>query len=594
MPFDGLTVHRLCLELTNLFANSRIDKIHQPEKDEIILTVRSPGCGSSRLLISANARWARMHITGRKIVNPPNPPAFCMLLRKHLEGGKIKRISQVDFDRIVHIEIEALDEFREWRPRILICEFMGKHSNIILVNPESNNIIDAIKKYNSEVSSFREVLPGKTYLRPPEQGKLNPLEASYDDFADLMYRGGENIELARSLFRCFSGFSPFSCRESCVQAGLDPDMPLEHCGEYELSTLYQQIKKLLQQLREPLLQSEVVYKQNYPLEFAPYPIHSLAVGKRECFNSIMEACQSYFDARIDIARLDSAKANVYKHIRDILDKFWRKKFFQEGDLKQAQENERYRLWGELLTAYAYRIEKGQKTVSLEDFYSGEKVDIELDPRLNAIQNAQRFFKIYNKSTKTIKHLETLMSRNQNEIDYLESVLVAIEQAESPLDLEEITEELEKEHYFKGKTKKGKASITHSQPRRYISSDGYPILVGRNNRQNDFLTIKQAEKNDLWLHTKEVPGTHVIVKLPPRITSIHEVPDATLLEAAALAAHFSKASEADKVAVDYTFRSNVKKPGGSRPGMVVYESYWTVMVNPRSIDPERLLASPEPT
>ncbi len=589
MPFDGLTIHRLCLELNQLFANSRIDKIHQPEKDELVLSIRSPGIGSSRLLISANARWARMQITGQKSKNPVNPPAFCMLLRKHLEGGKIKKVSQLDFDRIIHIEIEALDEFREWRPRLLICEFMGKHSNIILVNPEYNIIIDAIKKYNSDVSSFREVLPGKIYKRPPEQDKLNPITASYEDYSALIYQAAEHSELAKSLFRCFSGLSPFTCRELCLQSGLDPDLAIQYCGEYELQTLFQYLKRVLVTLEQADLETEVAYRQNYPLEFAPYPIQSFPHAKKVYYNSIVNSCQAYFDDRINIARLDSSKANFYKNMKDILEKCYRKRFHQEGDLKQAQENKRYKVWGELLTAYAHDVQKGQIRTVLDDFYSGEKVEIELEPQLNPIQNAQKYFRTYNKSTKTIKHLESLMARNQADIDYLESVLLAIEQAESPTDLEEISEELEKEHYLKEKSKKGRAAYTRSQPRQYVSSDGYPILVGRNNRQNDMLTIKQAEKNDLWLHTKEVPGTHVIVKLPPKISSIHEVPDATLLEAASLAALYSKAAGSDKVAVDYTFRSNVKKPGGSRPGMVIYDNYWTVMVNPRSIDPEKLVA-----
>ncbi len=586
MPFDGLTITRLCFELNQILLNARIDKIHQPLKDELVFSIRQPGSGSFRLLLSANPRWARMHLTGEKQANPVNPPAFCMLLRKYLEGGKIQKITQLDFDRIIHIEIEALDEYREWRKKILICEFMGKHSNIILIHPENQVIIDAIKKYGSELSSFREVLPGKTYVRPSAQDKLNPLETSFDLFAKHFYRQGENTSLPQALFRTFSGLSPFSCRQICLGAGLDENMAVEYCGAIELLHLYQYLQSILRSFNEDIIQAQLVYQNQHPQDFAPYRIYSLP-GSSIFFSGISEACQRYYDDSLSIARLESMKVNYARQLKEILDRLHRKRFHQEGDLTQARDNKRYQVWGELLTAYAHEIKKGQTEVSLEDFYSKEPVEIKLDPMYTPIQNAQRYFKIYNKSTKAIKHLQLLMAKNNEEINYLESVLLSIEQAETLELLEEVVEELEKEHYLKEKGKKRRKEQMRSQPRSYLSSDGLTILVGRNNRQNDHLSLKQAERGDLWLHTKEVPGTHVILKLPPHVHSIHDVPDRSLEEAACLAALYSKASQSDKVAVDYTFRSNVKKPAGARPGMVIYDNYWTIMVNPRAIDPEKL-------
>ncbi|HWP96166.1 MAG TPA: NFACT RNA binding domain-containing protein [Syntrophomonadaceae bacterium] len=583
MPFDGLTIRGLCRELNDLLFNARIDKIHQPEKDDLVFSIRQSGNGTFRLLISANARWARLQLTGEKGINPITPPAFCMFLRKHLEGGKIKAVSQEGFDRIIHIHIEALDDFREWRNKLLICEFMGKHSNIILVNPETGIIMDAIRKYGSDLSTYREVLPGKEYLLPPGQGKLNPLTASYEEFAALMYSQNEQITLSSALFHTFSGLSQFSCREICSAAGLDEALPLEECGSYEFNALYTYLRTLLQDLYEGRVRPEVVYLQKHPQEFAPYEISAWPQGKKMYFASLIEACQRYFDDRIGIARLESMRANLSRHIKDVLEKAYRKRFHQEGDLHQAGENKKYKIWGELLTAYAHELVKGQPNAQLNDFYSGESVEIPLDPRFTPIKNAQRYFKIYNKSTRAVKYLYDLISKNQQEIDYLESVLVAIEQAEIPSQLEEIIEELEKEGVVKekGKGKRRRAAPVHSQPRRYMSSDGLEIMVGRNNRQNDQLTLKLAAGHDLWLHTKEVPGTHVIVKLGPEMDTIFKVPDRTLEEAAALAAHFSKAGLSDKVGVDYTFRYNVKKPGGARPGMVIYDNYWTILVNPRN-------------
>lgn len=587
MPFDGLTIKRLCYELNQLFSNARIDKIHQPQKDELVFTIRQPGSGTHRLLISANARWARMQVTAEKRDNPVNPPAFCMLLRKYLEGGKIRSIRQIDFDRIVHIEVEALDDYREWRRKVIICEFMGKHSNIILFNPDNNIIIDAIKKYNHELSSFREVLPGKAYLRPSTQEKLDPFNTSFEIFTEYIYHCGDNCSLARALFLTFSGLSPFTCREICLGSGLDEDLALEFCGQIELLQVHQHLQYLMQNIFESSFHSEVAYVKQHPQEYAPYTICSISNSSKKRFNSMNEACQRFFDDRLHIVRLDSMKANYAKQIRDILNKLYRKRFHQEGDLAQARENTRYQVWGELLTAYGYELKKGQNEAFLNDFISGEPVMVQLDPLLNPIQNAQRYFRLYNKSTKAIRHLADLMAANAAEINYLESVLFSIEQAESLDLLEEIVEELEKERVLKEKSKKRRSSHYHSQPRRYISSEGLSVLVGRNNRQNDLLTMKQAERHDLWLHVKEVPGAHVILKLDQRIQSIDEVPDKSLEEAAALAAFHSKASQSEKVAVDYTFRSNIKKPAGARPGMVIYDKYWTLMVNPGSVEPGQM-------
>lgn len=586
MPFDGITIRSLTNELNSWLTDARINSIHQPERDELLLSIRHPHSGTYKLLISANARWARMHISTYKKANPQTPPSFCMLLRKYLEGGKIKSIHQEAFERIVHIEIEALDDFREWKTKLLICEFMGKHSNIILVNPETGIIIDAIKKYGSDVSSYREVFPGREYISPPSQDKLNPLHLNYDHFVQKMWAQGGQKTLSAALFNSCSGISPFSSREICTFAGLSPDMPVDECAEYEFNTVYRTLEKLLQDTVQGDSKAAVLYNQNQPAEFTPYPPSE---GKYSLYDSINEACDLFYSKKMESLRLESMKTSLSKNIKVLLDKAYKKRFYQEGDIKQAQENEKYRQWGELLTAYAHEYKKGDRTAVLNDFYTGEEVTIDLDPRYNPVQNAQKHFKVYNKSRKTIKHLETLMAQNQLEIDYLESVLVSIHQAENPALIEEIVEELEKGHYVKSRSRK-RESRTISAPRRFISSDGLEILVGRNNRQNDLLTLKTAERTDLWLHTKNIPGTHVIVRLPRAISSIHDLPDATLEEAASLAAYYSKAAESEKVEVDYTFRAQVKKPAGALPGMVIYDNYWTVVVNPQDPRVQRLVES----
>ncbi len=579
MPFDGFAIRALCQELSRDLSDARIDKVYQPEKDEIVFAIRAPGSKALRLLVSANARWARLHTCDQKKANPTHPPAFCMLLRKYLEGGKIKAIKQLDFERIVYIYIEALDDFREWKTRVLICEFMGRHSNIILVNPENNIILDGIKKYGSDLSSYREVLPGKTYVNPPDQGKLNPLICSYDEYVQRMWQQDNESSLSSALFSVLSGISPFTAREICMDCGISPDMPVEECGEYEFSSLFKQIGYILAAIDSGQAGVGILFKKQQPWEFViALPSLPPAQPDTKVYQSVNKGVDAYYQQRLDTIRLESSKVNINRTIKSYLDRAYRKRLFQEGDLNRAQDNEKYKIWGELLTSYAYQFKKGDKKAVLADFYSGEPVAIDLDPRYTPIQNAQRYFKIYNKSRSALKHLEELMTRNQQEIDYLESVLVAIREAESTLELDEVLDELIRGNYIK-QPSRSKARPYRSEPRLYTSSDGLEIMVGRNNRQNDNLTLKQARGNDLWLHAQNIPGTHVIVKLPPACSSINQVPDRTLEEAANLAAYFSKAQNSSKVAVDYTFRAHVRKPSGAKPGMVIYDNYWTIIAHP---------------
>ncbi len=589
MPFDGLVIKALAAELNSELADARIDKIHQPEKYELVLSIRSAKLGTVRLVLSANPRWSRLHITSEKKPNPSQPSAFCMLLRKYLEGGKIKEVKQIGMERIVHIKIEAMNDFREWQDKLLICEFMGRHSNIVLVNPASGLIIDSIKKIGSDVSSCREVLPGKVYVSPPAQGKLDPGDTDYESFAAAIWRQEENIPATTALFNVYTGLSPYSAREIGAAAGLDPRLTVEECGEYELSRLYEYTRTLLRIIDEGKFTPTVEYSKNLPLDFAPFdPTPSGTTVKK--YGSMNEACNAFYEQKLGQLRLESMQTNLTRHINEHLQKAYRKKFLQEGDLSQAQAKEKYKIWGELLTSYASQFKKGDTIAVLPDFYTGEQVSMPLDVRYTPIQNAQRYFKIYNKSRSAQQHLQRLMAENQVGIDYLESVLVAVKQAESPAMIEEIMEELEKEHYVKLRSGRSKHRAERSQPRKFLSSDGMLIRVGRNNLQNDRLTLRESDRNDLWLHARQIPGTHVIISLPAPVNRIDLVPDRTLEEAAALAAYFSKASSSPKVPVDYTFRYNVKKPGGARPGMVIYDNYWTIMVDPGSEMVERLLAA----
>ncbi|MDD3853991.1 MAG: NFACT family protein, partial [Syntrophomonadaceae bacterium] len=434
MPFDGFTIRAIANELNNTLLQARIDKIHQPEKDEIRLSVRQAGGGTVKLLLSANPRWSRMHLTNEKKLNPTTPPSFCMLLRKYLEGGKIKSVQQYGFDRIVHITIEALDELRDWKPRILIGEFTGRHSNIILINPETGLIIDAMKRFSLDSGSVREIMPGKEYVPPPEQDKIDLLQEEYEIFADRMWQQTAQ-SASQALFNTLAGVSPFSARCICQNASIDLDLPVEECGDYELRSLYHQVKSLLQDISTSGSPSCILYRRNKMEEYLAFELYNPSSElSLACFSSINETCDQYYSAKMEKIRLDSMKTNLLKRINTLAEKGRKKKFYQEGDLSKAQGNEKFKTWGELLTSYAYQINKGDRQATLQDFYTNESVVIELDPRWTPIENAQRYFKIYNKSRSAIKHLKNLLKQITDEITYLESVIVTIEQADSLAEL----------------------------------------------------------------------------------------------------------------------------------------------------------------
>ncbi|MGE5416901.1 MAG: NFACT family protein, partial [Acidobacteriota bacterium] len=411
MPFDGCAIHSLVKELNTELIGQRIEKIYQPEKDGIILVIRRKK-GNSRLLISANARWARMHITQEKAENPAHPLAFCMLLRKYLEGGKILGFEHNDFERIVNIRIEALNDLLEWREKVLICEFTGKNSNIVLTDPETGLIIDGIKRYGSDVSSHREVQPGLTYIAPPSQGKLNPLMASYEDFYHSFYVEHGSTNASHALFLTFTGLSPQTCNKICQISGVSPETAVDQCGEFELSRIFQQTKSVVE---GSLSQPTVLLERDIPTDYFPFcpPVDDDTAT--QSYDMMNDAMASYYASKLANVRLESLRINVLRNLKTHLDKAYKKLFFQEADLAEAEKNRILKTWGELLTAYAYNIRKGETMVSLPNFDGDGQTEIELVPYLTPIENAQRFFKKYARSRKTLERLEFFIEQNKQEI-----------------------------------------------------------------------------------------------------------------------------------------------------------------------------------
>lgn len=582
MPFDGFFIHALVNELNHELAGSRIERIYQPDKHDLVIVIRRQK-GNCRLAMSANARWSRFHLTREKHDNQPHPRPFCMFLRKYLEGAKIIGIEQPGWERIIKVRLLTLNNFHDWTELLLIGEFMGRHSNIILVDPQTNTILDAIKRYGSDVSSYREVLPGAPYVSPPSQNKMLPHDVTPESLWSKWLPGMEDKRIAEALFASVEGLSPVSSRYICQMAGIDPHLLVEECGELELTKVYMALKSTISRIKDENISPGLV-SGSMPSDFWIFPL-----GKDwENTDSINEAADRYFTRQINREQLMALKANLGRALRTHLDRLYRKLAFQEEDLKEAQRKEYLRIWGELLIAYAHEIPRGSSTVILNDFYTGEPVAIELKPHLSGIENAQKYFREYAKARIARDHLLEFIKSTRQEIEYLETVQLAVEKAETTTETEEIMDELSEEGYLKenckGKNKRGEIAF-----RQFTSSDGYQILVGKNNRQNDLLTTKKSSPGDLWLHAKDIPGTHVIVRLPETGYDINKIPDRTLTEAALLAAYYSRAREGGKVDVDYTFRRQVKKPKGARPGMVVYDGYWTITVDLRDPSLDRLLA-----
>ncbi|SFR05604.1 Rqc2 family fibronectin-binding protein [Desulfoscipio geothermicus] len=581
MPFDGLFLYGICHELNEKLRQGRIEKIYQPAREEIILIISRPG-EKHRLLLNANARQARAHLTGETGPNPTAPPMFCMLLRKHLEGSKIIEFQQPGLDRILDIRVDSRDELGRRVVKSLICEIMGRHSNIILVSRPENIILDGIRRYSHAVSRHREVLPGQPYIPPPGSNKTNPLFISEEDFREIILSGDLDASLAVAMQKTLDGLSIPTCRELVKLSGLEPDLLLNHCGEHELRALWQTLQAITASAREHNLQAALICNaKGQPVDFFPAAI-APEENHQQIKGGFNETADKFYKQKTALENLQRQKGALLDIINKEIKRLQKKLALQRKSIQDAGKADRYRLYGELLIANLYRIKRGMREVELENYHDPEValITIPLIPELTGAENAQVYFKKYSKARNTGKAAGEMARLSEEELEYLEGVKASLDMAGDMQDLAEIKRELTGQGYIKetaprpGK-KQARDPKPHTKPLQYISSDGFTVLVGKNNRQNDTLTLKTADDDDIWLHTCKIPGSHVIIR-----TGGREVPEKTLLEAAALAAYFSRARESANVPVDYTRRKYVKKPGGAKPGYVIYEKQKTVYVNPR--------------
>jgi predicted ribosome quality control (RQC) complex YloA/Tae2 family protein len=569
MPFDGVVAKAVADELNRNISGGRIYKVYQPEKDTLLLYIRSNN-RNLKLLLSSNANKARVHLTEIEYENPASPPMFCMLLRKHLIGGAIAGIEFSDYERIIGLLVEADDELGDKSIKKLVIEIMGRHSNIILLN-ESGKIIDAIKHVDQDVNRIREIMPARTYTLPPSQNKAVPSRLDVQAFLQSV-RNDERPS-SKILLSAISGLSPVLCREICFRAGVEPDMGLKYLSGSAVQTLAGALKHLIE------CWEQEAYAPCVVLDGAGKPVDYHAVsltqyGKIEAFAGISEAIDRFHKTQEMKEHIRNKSADLIHLVKTNQERCEKKIRIHVATLEENAELDKYRLYGELITANIYNLKKGMSRCSLLNYYdSGETyLEITLDENRTPQENAQWYFKKYNKAKTAYAYASEQLKLSRRELNYLENVLYTLEEADSSESIEEIREELREQGYIH-KTNKRRKNMPKSRPYEFASSEGYPIWVGRNNMQNDELTLKFAKPGDMWLHTKNLPGSHVIARIPDPI------PDKSLLEAASMAAWFSKARNSTRVEVDYTRVKHVRKPSGAKPGMVIYVNYNTVIVDP---------------
>ena len=572
MAFDGITVSAIKAEIEDKILGGRIDKVYQPEKDEIILGIRSMG-QAYKLLLTSNASNPKFHFTQTNPSNPMTPPLFCMVMRKHLQSGKIIKIEQPDFDRILNIYVESLNELGDYSVKILVLEIMGRHSNIILTD-ENNTILDCIKHIGHDTSSVREVLPGREYTLPPSQGKINTLELDNNNFNEVL-ENNPSFEIQSVIYKNYTGISPIAASEICYRANVNGSTPVEALTDIQKEIVFNKFAELVEDIKANRFYPEnITNEKGKTIDFSPIEMTQFNGLEIKKYTSISELIESFYANRDFAYRIGQKTQDLRKLITQNIERCIRKKDIQMQTLRSIKNRDELRLKGELLTANIYSIKKGMTTVELPNYYSEnqELVAIELDSNKTPSENAQKYYKAYNKAKRTFEALKDQIKSNDEELAYLESVLTSVNNCTDEQDVKEIRRELREEGYVKKVKNQKDKSKKHSVPLHFISQDGFDIYVGKNNIQNDELTLKFARPRDIWMHTKNIPGSHVII-----VANGQTIPDTTLNEGAMLSAFYSKAKNSSKVPVDYTEKKNVKKPNGSKPGFVIYETNKTAYI-----------------
>ena len=588
MPLDAICLGAVTNELNTVLAGCRIEKVYQPDRDEIVIQTRGQG-GARRLLVSIAAGTPRVHFIETARENPAVPPMFCMLLRKHVQGAKIAAVTQPAVERMLSIELDTTDEMGVACKKHLICELMGKHSNVVLCG-EDNRIIDAMRRVDGDLSGKRQVLPGLFYRMPPAQDKHDPFAVSGVGLAAAAAQADGEQTLDRFLLNTLLGFSPLLCRELAFRATGDTAKPLGMLSDEErnrLAKVYDDFLAYIEEKRwKPFLLTKSEDSAVFDFTFLPVTQYEglMNVTQYESFSSLLAA---FFEKKGRVERMTRRSSDLHKAVVNARDRLARKLSAQKKELASAHDREKYKRTGELITANLYQLEKGMNKAKVIDYYNKDcpEVEISLDVRLTPQQNAQKYFKLYTKSKTAEEVLTEQIRQGSIELDYLESVLVQLSEAETERDLAQLREELTLSGVLSTKqtrNKKGRQKPVQAKPFHYRTTDGFDIFAGKNNLQNDLLTLKIAFKSDIWFHTQKIHGSHVIL-----VTDGREPTEQAMTEAAMIAAYHSKARSSSMVPVDYTQVRQVKKPAGAKPGMVIYHVYQTAYVTPDETVIEKL-------
>ena len=590
MAFDGITVAGLRSELQDSIGGGRIYKIAQTDRNELVITVRpsaEKGGGQLRLYLCADPSLPLVYLTQTSRQAPLQAPAFCMLLRKHLQNGRIVSVTQPGLERILRFEVEHRNEMGDLCTHYLVVEIMGKHSNIIFLD-DKEMIVDSIRHVSSLVSSVREVLPGRSYFIPDTQSKKDPLTETHEGLMSVLNNG--HMEVAKLLLRSYTGFSTVAAQELAHRARLTQDRSAALLSPAEKESLWQEFEKLILQIKQQEFTPVMYCRQSdgrmagAPAEFSLVKLSHYADCTEVDYDSPSRLLEDFYARKNIYTRIRQRSADLRHIVQTILERDVHKYDLQCRQIKDTEKRDKYKIYGELLNAYGYSVPAGEKSCEVLNYYTGENIRIPLDPTLTPQQNAQKYFDRYARMKRTNEALTRLTAEVKAEIDHLRSIQNALEFSTTDGDLSQIRREMEESGFLRrrytgrkdqrGEGKKGRPRTPQSLPLHYISSDGYDIYVGKNNTQNDEITFHMADSRDIWFHANDMPGSHVILRTGGR--SMDEIPDRVFEEAAALAAYYSSGREQGKVEIDYLERRNVKKPSGAAPGFVVYYTNYSII------------------
>lgn len=579
MALDGISVAALVEELNNGLSGSRVDKIQQTESDELLISFYGGSGGGKKLRLTANSQVARVCFTQDKKKSPDTAPLFCMLLRKHLSGARFKSVEQPDFERVIKIVFEGTNEFGDLCEKYLIAELMGRHSNIILVD-ESGKIVDSIKHIDFSVSSVRQVLPGLLYENPPSQDKANILTVTLTEIVDIIKSQDEGMRADKAILDGFLGISPLISREIVYRALGTTDIYLDQLDYSKILDLAQCSFEIFKKVQNKEFSPCYLVRKDTdkPFEFSAVEILQYEDAADVVLQgNLSEAVENFYREKDKKERLSRKSAHLVKLVGNNIDRCAKKLITQRSELQDTENMEKYKRYAELITANLYALKDGEKQAVVVDYYDEEmpEIAIVLDERLSPANNAQKYFKKYNKAKTAAEELTKQIKMAEKELYYLESVEEELKKAETEEDLSEIADELSEQGYLKRTADKRKKKKEVSRPLEFVTDEGFVILVGKNNKQNDLLTLKMAKNSDMWFHTKDIHGSHVILKYEYG----KEFTENSIVAAAKYAAKYSKASESANVPVDYTLAKFVKKPSGAAPGMVIYTNNKTINVKP---------------